>query len=194
MSLFDFFKPRSTPAAPATSAQLEAARKAMFPGGEPQIAAESAAIQQIAGGSLTFDDAKRILLRAKGLLFISQDKSASRIVPSIVNAANSKLSHFDASRIYHYLSELTQARFAGGTGTSVEDAVIILATSSVVGIDEEYNWLNDRFGKEGVGWKTETRMHGETDDGRMFETFHIRLADGTRKQVVFDISAFYGKF
>jgi len=72
--------------------------------------------------------------------------------------------------------------------------VIINATLSNTGIHAEYQWLEKQYGKRDEDWTVEIRMHGSSEDGRIIETFSIKLADGTMKTVVFDISSFFGRF
>jgi len=50
------------------------------------------------------------------------------------------------------------------------------------------------YGKQGNDWEIVNRFHGHTHDGRAFETFNIRLQNGKRGSIYFDITEFYGKF
>jgi hypothetical protein len=83
--------------------------------------------------------------------------------------------------------------FGGGDGKAIEQAVIINATSSSAGIDSEYQWLATHFGRRGIDWIVETRMHHQQAD-RIYETFTIKTAAGAVQDVYFDITAFYGRF
>jgi len=85
-------------------------------------------------------------------------------------------------------------RFTGGDGSSAAQAVKINVSSSRLGTPAQYVWLELEFGKRGTDWDVEMRGHGKQADGRVLSTFNIRLANGTHKTVVFDISSFYGRF
>ncbi len=167
---------------------------AAFPGGEDQIREETGQLHALLRGKLTKSEAKHLLTRTKALLIISDDKSKERIVPSIVNATGGKLTTHEASLAFQFFTGVSGDLFGGGDGSSQEQAVIINATSSSVGIHAEYQWLEKHFGKRDEDWTIEMRMHGGSDDGRSFETYDIKLADGTQKTIVFDISSFYGRF
>jgi hypothetical protein len=84
-------------------------------------------------------------------------------------------------------------RRSSGDGSSQEQAVIIKEKSSLTGIPAEYAWLEKRFGKRDQDWEVSMRMHGGSPDGKSYETFSIKLADGSLTAIVFDISSFYGK-
>jgi hypothetical protein len=86
-----------------------------------------------------------------------------------------------------------EAQDMAGDGATKESAVVINATSSIVGIDAEYQWLTSCFGKQDRDWKVEIRMQSD-DNGRSYETFVIELSDGSSKTIYFDISSFYGRF
>ena len=140
------------------------------------------------------NEARHLLRRTKILLIISQDKSKERIVPSIVNATGCKLTNHEASLAFQFFTGVSEDLYGGGEGTSEEDAVIINATLSNTGIHAEYQWLEKQYGKRDEDWTVEIRIHGSSEDGRIIETFSIKLADGTMKTVVFDISSFFGRF
>jgi len=82
---------------------------------------------------------------------------------------------------------------SGGDGSTPKTAVVINATSSIVGIDVEYNWLASRYGTQDKDWKLEIQALREMD-GRDFDVMTIRLKEGAMKTVYFDITSFYGKF
>jgi hypothetical protein len=63
-----------------------------------------------------------------------------------------------------------------------------------MGIPGEYAYIEKRYGERSKDWEVVTRFHGHTSDGRAFETFNIRLQNGEKVSIYFDITEFYGKF
>lgn len=77
--------------------------------------------------------------------------------------------------------------FAGGDGTSPDQAVIVLAETEDEGIDLEHHWTFDHYGRfRKVGGALASA------DGRHFDVITVELADHTEKTIYFDITAFYG--
>ena len=83
--------------------------------------------------------------------------------------------------------------YSGGSGSSLTDAVIINASSSVVGIAMEHSWLAGKFGKENDDWSLGVRMT-TSENGRHFDVFRITLKTGVQISIYFDITQFFGKF
>jgi hypothetical protein len=78
--------------------------------------------------------------------------------------------------------------FAGGDGSSLQKAVVILADNEQAGVNLEYRWIFDHFGrfrKKGVGLVAQ--------DGRHYDVFTFELPDGSEQTVFFDITRFLGK-
>lgn len=195
MGLFDFLKPKQAPKLPPDlQKQMQRIALAAFPGGEKQIQEETAQLHALLRGKLTKDEAKKLLTRTKALLIISDDKSKERIVPSIVASTGNKLTHHEGVLAYQFFTGVSGDLYAGGDGSTAQSAVVINATSSSAGINAEYKWIESRYGTRDKDWTIEMRMHGGSDDGKSYETFQIKLADGAPKTIVFDISSFYGRF
>lgn len=167
---------------------------AAFPGGPQQIESESAQLHALFSNKITRGEAKHILTRAKSLLVISEDKSERRVVPSIVVYSNGKLTEQDASLAYRFMTGVVGDLYSGGDGASTESAVVISATNSLAGIDAEYKWIEKRYGPRNQAWKVISRMHGSNQNGKSYETFDIECTNGTRVKIIFDITAFYGRF
>jgi len=192
MGFFDFLRPK-TPAIPlGLKAKMDLMAMTMFPGGQQQIAAETAQLHKLFSDKITVAEAKHILTRAKALLFVSEDKSAERVVPSIIVYSDGKLTRQDACLAYQFLTGVSGDLYSGGDGSCPEKAVVINATNSISGIDAEYKWIEKFYGKRNKDWKVLTRMHGSNENGKSHETFEIECIDGRRAKIVFDISAFYG--
>jgi hypothetical protein len=81
---------------------------------------------------------------------------------------------------------------AGRSGESTEEAIIIRADNTAEGIRREYQWLERTFGARGVDWQlvVQVLLH---DADRYYDMLRIRLADGTEKEIYFDITTFFGK-
>lgn len=74
-----------------------------------------------------------------------------------------------------------------------EEAVIILgAKNEMEGVDAEYNWLEERFGKQNINWElNDQELINEGD--KQFDVMRIKFRDGKIKEFWFDITNFYGK-
>lgn len=165
-----------------------------FPGGPQQIENESAQLHALLRNKITLDEAKHILTRAKSLLVISEDKSENRVVPSIVVYSNGKLTEQDASLAYRLMTGVSGDLYSGGDGSTIESAVVINAMNSLAGIDAEYKWIEKRYGPRNQAWKVTGRMHGSNENGKSYETLDIECTDGKRLKIIFDITAFYGRY
>ena len=87
----------------------------------------------------------------------------------------------------------TGVRYSGGEGKSMEDAIVIHARSSKVGVTAEYAWIAQMHGQKGTDWEIEFQALME-HEGKHFDSLHIKLADGYQLTYYFDISEFFGKF
>jgi hypothetical protein len=84
-------------------------------------------------------------------------------------------------------SYLAPSPFAGGDGSSVEQAVVVLAGTEDEGIDLEHHWIFDHYGRfrkirGGLG----------SADGKHYDVITVELADHSEKTIFFDITGFYG--
>jgi hypothetical protein len=77
-------------------------------------------------------------------------------------------------------------------GESFEEAIIIHAQSSVDGVPKEYEWIERRFGRHNRDWKRMRQALMEHGN-RWYGVIRIRLADGSIKEIHFDITDFFGK-
>lgn len=85
--------------------------------------------------------------------------------------------------------------FVGGQGTSMADAIrIVGANGEGDGVASEYTCLDAAFGSRRKGkWKM-IRQALVGKDGKNFDVMSVELQDGTKKDVYFDISDYFGKF
>ena len=73
-------------------------------------------------------------------------------------------------------------------GSSFEKAIILTEKSEEAGINAEYAWINNNY--------TGYSINGQAlknNDGKHYDVFNITLADGSKKDIYFDISNYYGK-
>jgi hypothetical protein len=76
-------------------------------------------------------------------------------------------------------------------GESPATAIIIHgAPDSGAGVHSEYEFLCARFGVRGHDWEMQMQELGATD-GRHWDRLTIKLANGTKRTLYFDISEFY---
>ena len=84
-----------------------------------------------------------------------------------------------------------QPAAGSGDGATPLSAVVIGATTSMVGVPAEYAWLKKRFGVQEQDWTVDLRSLGRNERGRTIETFRLRLKGGAKVDVHFDISSFH---
>ena len=74
-----------------------------------------------------------------------------------------------------------------------EEAVIIIgAKNEMEGVDAEYNWLEEKFGKQNINWEMNDQQF--IDEGeKQFDVLRIKFRDGKIEEFWFDITDFYGK-
>jgi len=82
---------------------------------------------------------------------------------------------------------LAPSPFAGGDGTSAEQAVVVLAGTEDEGIDLEHHWIFDHYGRF-----RKVRGGLASADGKHYDVITVELADHSEKTIYFDITGFYG--
>lgn len=95
---------------------------------------------------------------------------------------------------YHSPAVLTNVSYAGGDGSSIENAILILnAGNSRNGIAAEYAYIEKIHGQKFKDWKV-LEQSTFIDNGRRFDQFNIMLI-GSNESITyyFDITEFYGK-
>jgi hypothetical protein len=78
--------------------------------------------------------------------------------------------------------------FAGGDGSSIENAVIIKAPNELAGVRGEYNWIR----KNRPGWQLE-KQSMLNKGGKVYDKMDFQTPDGRRVTLYFDITDFVGK-
>jgi ABC-type glycerol-3-phosphate transport system substrate-binding protein len=73
-------------------------------------------------------------------------------------------------------------------GSSFEKAIILSEKTEEAGINAEYAWINNNYTGYSINGQAIKNYNG-----KHYDVFNITLADGTKKDIYFDISGFYGK-
>jgi len=60
------------------------------------------------------------------------------------------------------------------------------------GVNAEYNWLEEKFGKQNVFWELNDQEL-ISDDDQQYDILRIKFQGGEIKEFWFDITNFYGK-
>ena len=80
-------------------------------------------------------------------------------------------------------------RYKGGNGSTKEQAIIILgAESELEGVDAEFEFIQRLYSDFELDNQT---FISELD--KKYDLLTIKLSDGTKKDIWFDISDFYGR-
>jgi hypothetical protein len=78
--------------------------------------------------------------------------------------------------------------FRGGDGTSFEKAVIVKAPDGATGVRAEYAWLAEHF----PGARP-CRQSLQSRGPRSYDVLEIHDASGAKREIYFDITAFFGR-
>ena len=192
MGLFDFLKPKPSPPPDVDDAMKKIALLA-FPGGQPQIDQETTQLHALLRGKLSKTDCGVLLRRTKALLVIGKDKSESRITSSMIVHTEGRLTQQEASMVYMFLTGRTGSATSGGDGSSAEQAVVINATTTIVGVAEEYAYIERVCGKRDIDY-TVSMQRQIDQNARHYDVISVALISGTKRDIWFDITAFFGKF
>jgi hypothetical protein len=85
--------------------------------------------------------------------------------------------------------EKAQATFSGGSGSNLEDAVVITATNEVTGYRAAYIWLHEHY----PGSHLQDEGSDYDDSGRFYNEEKIVTADGKSLTVFFETTSFFGE-
>ncbi len=99
---------------------------------------------------MTREESGKLLYRTRALLVIAEDKSEARITASILRSTNGKLTQHEAHLVYTFLTGSSGPVITGGDGSSAESAVVINVTSTMIGVSEEYSYVERVCGKRDV--------------------------------------------
>jgi hypothetical protein len=86
-----------------------------------------------------------------------------------------------------------QAEYAGGDGSSPEEAVCIKgAPSHAAGVRAESAYISRKFGERGEDWELKEQSLTEREDGQRIDKMTIETAAGEVRTIYFDVSDFFG--
>ena len=84
-------------------------------------------------------------------------------------------------------------RYLGGDGSTIENAIIINAQSTIDGVVAEYQYISNKHGERNSDWKLKYQFLIKKND-RHFDAIVVKLKNGQELTYYFDISMFIGKF
>ena len=192
MGLFDFLKPKPQHS-PEMEETIQKIRRLAFPHGQKQIEEETDQLHALLRGKLSKKDAAALLVHTKAILIIAKEKSEARITASIRGTTNGSLTEHEMHLVYVFPTGVSGPITSGGDGSSAEQAVVINATSTLIGVPEEYAYVEQMCGKKDEDYTFVTQMHS-SENGREYDMLNVKMKDGTTRDFWFDITSFFGKF
>jgi hypothetical protein len=83
--------------------------------------------------------------------------------------------------------------YKGGNGLDTREAIIIIgAIDELEGIDAEYIWLEEKYGKQDLEWELLDQEFIDLDTIK-YDLLKIKFQNGEIKEFWFDITDFYEK-
>ena len=83
--------------------------------------------------------------------------------------------------------------YKGGDGLDSKEAIIIIgAIDELEGIDAEYIWLEEKYGKQDLEWELLDQEFIDLDTIK-YDLLKIKFQNGEIKEFWFDITDFYEK-
>ena len=87
-------------------------------------------------------------------------------------------------------STLTPEEFTNGDGSSMEQAIVILASNSAEGIGAEKRWVTENH----PSWKLTKQALVHGDNGLVYDKMSYITPEGETKTLYFNITDFFGKW
>jgi hypothetical protein len=85
-------------------------------------------------------------------------------------------------------------KYSNHTGSSLAEAIRITGASShFESVDAEYHYITEHYGTKDTDYTIE-EQHLICDKNRYYDIVKLKLINGTRTAVFFDITESYGKF
>jgi len=84
----------------------------------------------------------------------------------------------------------TNGLFGGGTGETIESAIVINTISPLIGVAAEYQYLSNVCGEIGVDWSLRLQNIIE-EKSRYYDVLQVELTGGEFRSFYFDITQFY---
>ncbi|MFX0195848.1 MAG: hypothetical protein ACFFCW_06985 [Candidatus Hodarchaeota archaeon] len=114
------------------------------------------------------------------------------VINSVCRTVSRKTRFKEDEMSFFDLSESQEGMFDGGTGETIEDAVIINTTNTMVGVPAEYHYVSSKCGQQDVDWFLKSQEY-MPKEGRHYDVLEIELKNGELKSYYFDITKFFGK-
>lgn len=120
-------------------ATLKEISSKIFPGGASQLDKEVREVRALLEFKYSYDDVKRTYAHAAGIFYIADDKSADRIIGSILHNHQSIITRKDAIYIYDYLAKKfgvkeTTTTQKSAPNTPIEQQMLNIAKGGIVEI------------------------------------------------------------
>lgn len=80
--------------------------------------------------------------------------------------------------------------FGGGTGETIEKAIVINTISPLIGVAAEYEYISNVCGEINVNWSLKTQSIIE-EKNRYYDVLQVELNSGESRSFYFDITQFY---
>ncbi len=80
--------------------------------------------------------------------------------------------------------------FDGGTGETIEKAIVINTISPLIGVAAEYEYVSNVCGEINVNWSLRTQNIIE-EKNRYYDVLQVQLDSGEFRSFYFDITQFY---
>jgi len=80
--------------------------------------------------------------------------------------------------------------FGGGTGETIENALVINTISPLIGVAAEYEYVSNACGEIGVDWTLRLQSIIE-ENGKYYDVLDVELDSGESRSFYFDITRFY---
>lgn len=80
--------------------------------------------------------------------------------------------------------------FGGGTGETIEKAIVINTISPLIGVAAEYEYISNVCGEINVNWSLKTQSIIE-EKNRYYDVLQVELKSGESRSFYFDITQFY---
>lgn len=94
--------------------------------------------------------------------------------------------------LFNKKSQTSNSTVSSGVGSSEENAVLINASNSLVGIQAEYEFVQKEFGSKGTDWNL-VQQSQYNNNFKSYDILEIKLSNGSTKKIYFDITNFFGK-
>ena len=83
-------------------------------------------------------------------------------------------------------------QYKGGNGSSKQESVVILgADNEAEGVDAEFSWFEEKYGKQDFNWEL-IFQELIVEESKEYDILRIKFSSGEITEFWFEISNFYG--